>query len=566
MTNERRRTMKNHKLISSLLAAAMASSMISISSIASDNDVVFSYIDDGNEVNITQSELDAAHWDTEKLNGEIPIVFEDFPASIEDYVNEFSELSIYVKYMKSNVDYATLEVTNIFTDDMIFSADITNKEVQIPNLPLGESYQFKITERIDGVEAVYNKLVNTITNTPAMPEYVTNHNTTSEQIVLVGNVADLKASEHDDGNGNIEIDGNAKRFEQVKACELGEHLNKLDNNAVYKLYTRDENDNTYLGYINTNNDINDIYMPTIEVLDWDSANSAQLYSLGGITITASTILNASATNISQYKDYSFDLKDSSNRRYRVYKFEVPDVYDDGSMHFDFILNASGSTTFEVWLKKASNSTPVKRHTHTYSSGKTSANMVFKAFNVQDAEAGDYLYFVVYTSNSSGYGYFSFRPSSDEYNDDVCGSVYEVYSKMPASSVMNMDEVSYYYTTTDYRDVDTFYLNYKDTATKRIKFTLNNQRETSDSQRTKYLETYILTPKDGDLPSIGNPGDVFEVAPNVSKGYKFDASYSNQYFMIVSDVAPSNNGSVNFNSLNDNTIRPCSYSVWSGYRN
>lgn len=557
--------MKFKRSIALMLTGIMASSFISIPAIASDESVVFSYINDnGIETNITQSELDTNHWDPQKLNGEIPIVFKEFPASIEEEVGEFSELNIYVKYMKNDVDYANLVVKNILTNEIVFSADLTNGEVEISKLPIGESYQFTITESISGTETVYNKLVNTMTKPAAMPEYVTDHSTDSEQIVLVGNIEDLKASEHDDGQGNIEIDGNAKRFEQVKACGLGEYIAALNNDSIYKLYTRDESDNTYLGYINTSADIEDIYMPTIEVLDWDSVNSPQAFSLGSTTITASTVLNAASTNISQHKDYSFDLRDSSNRRYQVYKYEVPDVYDDGTMHYDFLLNASASTTLEVWLKKSGSSMPVKRHTETFAGGRGAGNMVFEAFGVADAKKDDYLYFVMYTEKTSCYGYFSFHPSADEYTDDVCGSVYEIYSKMPSTSVLNMDEVSYYYTITDYRDVDTFYLNYTGNAIKRIKFTLNNTRETTN-RRTKYLETYILTPKDGTLPSVGNPGDVYEVAAKSSKSYKFDASYSNQYFMLVSDIASSNSGSINFNILN-NRVAPCSYSIWSGYRN
>ena len=57
--------MKLKKFITLGLAAVMATSAIGINAIAadSDNEIVYSYADENNNIiNITQSDLDAEHW------------------------------------------------------------------------------------------------------------------------------------------------------------------------------------------------------------------------------------------------------------------------------------------------------------------------------------------------------------------------------------------------------------------------------------------------------------------------------------------------------------------------
>lgn len=552
------------KSLVAFLAGIMSISAISISAVAETDSEQYTYVDtNGTDQVITQSELDSDHWDKAKLGSELPIVYETFPASIVHRINEFSECTVDIQYMKSDVDYAELNVVDLSSGSVIFNADISDETVETPVLPIDGEYRFTITESIDNVETEYNKYVKVITESVNMPDYVTDRSTSDDTIVLVGSVDDLKASEIEDEEGNIEIIEGAKRFEQVKASDLDTHFASLPANSVYKIYTRDSSDNTYLGYMNTS-DTSYFYMPTIEVRDWESVITPQPYTLPS-SITASKVKNANATVISQYKDFAFDLRDSDSTYYKVFKFELPELLDSPDSQFDMILNANTTTTIETWLWKSGSSNPVKRNTKTYSNGRTSSELILEALNCEDASTGDYLYFVVYSTATKNYGYFCFRESDFTYNDDVCGSVYEIYDKRPTSSIMSMDETSYYYTTTDYRDVDTFYLDYSGSTSRKIKFTLSNQREKDENKkRTKYLEVYILTPKSGALESIGAPGDIYEAAPGKSVQPIVYPTYSNQYFMSVSDVASNNSGSISFNDINEE-VEPCTYSVWTGFK-
>ena len=430
------------KIIAMGLSVTAAVSAIGLSVYADDpeNEIVYSYIDDnGNEAAITQAELDDGYWDTEKLNGQLPIVYENFPASITNNVGEFSDLTVKVKYMKSGVDYANLSVYDLYNNETVLSSSLMNGVVETPELDLNGAYLFTIVESIDGVEHTYDKTVKTIKDTAEMPDYVTDHSTDSEQIVLVGDVDDLRASEVDDGEGNIEIIAGAKRFDRVMACDLGEYISDMDEDTIYKIYTADDSGNTYLGYMDTSDSDEKIYMPSIEVHSGNILNTPQMTSEGDSNLSPSQITSANYTNISQQKDYSFTVNKSIGNDFKVYRYEIPEINDDGSTHFAFKLNATAATTVEVWYQSASGSTLARKTIDNYGNGTSNQELILAAFNVTNAQMGDYLYFAFYATESNylEYGYFSFMLDEHEYDDDVCGSVYEVYSEKPSTSVLNI---------------------------------------------------------------------------------------------------------------------------------
>ena len=184
------------KSLVALLAGIMSISAISISAVAETDSEQYTYVDtNGTDQVITQSELDSDHWDKAKLGSELPIVYETFPASIVHRINEFSECTVDIQYMKSDVDYAELNVVDLSSGSVIFNADISDETVETPVLPIDGEYRFTITESIDNVETEYNKYVKVITESVNMPDYVTDRSTSDDTIVLVGSVDDLKASE-----------------------------------------------------------------------------------------------------------------------------------------------------------------------------------------------------------------------------------------------------------------------------------------------------------------------------------------------------------------------------------
>lgn len=564
--------MKTTKLISTALAAVMImATMQSSNVIAETNDYVYSAVDaDGTIVGYTQAELDSAHWDTEKLGSENPVVYEEFPAKIWENVSEFSDLSISVKYMKSSVDSANLSVIDLSNNETVFNSSVADGEVETQVLPIGKSYQFKLTETINGETKEYNKIVNTITEEVEMPEYVTNHNTDCETVVLVGDVADLKASIQDNGNGDFEIISGAKRFEQVKACELGAYLETLKENTIYKIYTSDESEAPYLGYMSTysNGEELGIYMPTIELVSWEAANAPQTYSLP-TPVTSAAILAKTATNISQYQDYLFYTKDSTGRYFDVMKFEIPSIVSGSyATQFTLKVNASDAVTIESWIGEAGSTTLTKTRTVTYSTGSRETLCVLDYFGAGELEMGDYIYFVVYFSNISyGKGYLSFIETSDTYTDDVIGSRYQAYENKSGTSLITPANTSYYYTTTDYRDVDSFYINYSGAETRKIRITLNNKRQVSDTARKKYLEVFFLVPDTVyDTPDIYSAGDLFEVDVDEALSYDVYPHSGYECLFSVRDYVTSNTIFKNINVDGEgHSLLPHTYSIWVNFK-
>lgn len=555
--------MKFKKIISAILAATMVTACTYSAVLAEDSNIVYTYVDEnGQTVNITQAELDAEHWNVDALGEELPIVYEDFPARILDEVNQFSELSVYVKYMKDDVDSAQLQIIDMANNSPIFTTSLTSGEVQSPVLPIGKSYQFKITETIDGTQTEYNKFVKTITETAKMPEYVTADSTTSEQTVLVGDVEDLRASEKDNGDGNIEIIPGAKRFDKVAACDLSDYFDTLSDNAIYKIYTKSEDGSTYSGFMSTysNGESLGIYMPTIEVREWADATQPSTMSFDG-NVTPSDMANA--TNISVYKDYGFAANDANDVRFKVFKFEMPPFVVEGfPTLFDLNINANSSVTVDVYTK--SGSVYTKRHSITRTNGKLVMLTTLAGLNLEDAitNTGDVVYFVVYLNSASkGTGYFSFNESSDTYEDDVTGSAYEAYTEKELPALLPLDNKSYFYEITNSRDVDTFYIDYDGTQLETVKVNVNNQIETvTDNKKYLYMEIISAVPQNIGIPAMG-VSDVIEIPRN---GYKTMTLYPDSSCQFLISVSPLLSSDVDYVDLDTYDGYPTAYSVWSNF--
>lgn len=545
--------MKFKKIISAILAATMVTACTYSAVLAEDSNIVYTYVDEnGQTVNITQAELDAEHWNVDALGEELPIVYEDFPARILDEVNQFSELSVYVKYMKDDVDSAQLQIIDMANNSPIFTTSLTSGEVQSPVLPIGKSYQFKITETIDGTQTEYNKFVKTITETAKMPEYVTADSTTSEQTVLVGDVEDLRASEKDNGDGNIEIIPGAKRFDKVAACDLSDYFDTLSDNAIYKIYTKSEDGSTYSGFMSTysNGESLGIYMPTIEVREWADATQPSTMSFDG-NVTTSDFNNA--INISSYRDYAFAANDSKNLRFKIFKFELPELITEGTPPTIFNLNvfASSALTVDVYTKVGSSY--AKRHSITRDNGRLVMETILAGLNVENLTEGDYIYFVVYLKSATkGLGYFTFNESSDTYDDDVTGSVYEAYTEQELPALLPVNGQWYTYTNTDFRDVDAFYVDYSGSQPKGVKMSLNNKLDLGNDKRRLYIEmSSVMTDITG-MPSTGL-SDVIEVMSNYKKDIVLYPNVDCEYVMSVSSVSTYDIDDAVYNRDNVNSI-------------
>lgn len=491
--------MKLKKFITLGLAAVMATSAIGINAIAadSDNEIVYSYADENNNIiNITQSDLDAEHWNKEALGDTAPAIYENFPMNMTGYSNDVAELYLDFEYMKNlkDMDSVHLEITKLSDDSLIYNEDLQQESFYSPQIFAGESYKVTLTETVDGNSKSYSKGVIANESEIDMPEYVTNPDTDDESIIMVGDIEDLKSGKISTGN-SISVDTNVAQYAHIKANEFKEYYANLPSNKVYRIYTISNGD-VYSGYMSTEDDIK-FYDLTIDSCDWDSFYSPTLLSIPSYTTT--DIKNNAVD--ARYTEYCYKLSETSNNsKCKIFKVAMPDSFlnEKNPPVFRVVVKGQSKVTAKIWYS-ADNGTLNSVVSRT--SNNNTNTISYPLESLYNAKKSIYFYVMVYlTDEVSGYVSVSFEDVSG-YGDDVTGSAYEAYNG--ASSYTSMPNTEF--TMTDSWDVDTFYIDYPGTKNCTYKIELRNrslkEQEELESgnfdsiikgSRAKYLVLQTLT--------------------------------------------------------------------------
>ena len=491
--------MKLKKFITLGLAAVMATSAIGINAIAadSDNEIVYSYADENNNIiNITQSDLDAEHWNKEALGDTAPAIYENFPMNMTGYSNDVAELYLDFEYMKNlkDMDSVHLEITKLSDDSLIYNEDLQQESFYSPQIFAGESYKVTLTETVDGNSKSYSKGVTANESEIDMPEYVTNPDTDDEFIIMVGDIEDLKSGKISTGN-SISVDTNVAQYAHIKANEFKEYYSNLPSNKVYRIYTISNGD-VYSGYMSTEDDIK-FYDLTIDSCDWDSFYSPTLLSIPSYTTT--DIKNNAVD--ARYTEYCYKLSETSNNsKCKIFKVAMPDSFlnEKNPPVFRVVVKGQSKVTAKIWYS-ADNGTLNSVVSRT--SNNNTNTISYPLESLYNAKKSIYFYVMVYlTDEVSGYVSVSFEDVSG-YGDDVTGSAYEAYNG--ASSYTSMPNTEF--TMTDSWDVDTFYIDYPGTKNCTYKIELRNrslkEQEELESgnfdsiikgSRAKYLVLQTLT--------------------------------------------------------------------------
>ena len=491
--------MKLKKFITLGLAAVMATSAIGINAIAadSDNEIVYSYADENNNIiNITQSDLDAEHWNKEALGDTAPAIYENFPMNMTGYSNDVAELYLDFEYMKNlkDMDSVHLEITKLSDDSLIYNEDLQQESFYSPQIFAGESYKVTLTETVDGNSKSYSKGVIANESEIDMPEYVTNPDTDDESIIMVGDIEDLKSGKISTGN-SISVDTNVAQYAHIKANEFKEYYSNLPSNKVYRIYTISNGD-VYSGYMSTEDDIK-FYDLTIDSCDWDSFYSPTLLSIPSYTTT--DIKNNAVD--ARYTEYCYKLSETSNNsKCKIFKVAMPDSFlnEKNPPVFRVVVKGQSKVTAKIWYS-ADNGTLNSVVSRT--SNNNTNTISYPLVSLYNAKKSIYFYVMVYlTDEVSGYVSVSFEDVSG-YGDDVTGSAYEAYNG--ASSYTSMPNTEF--TMTDSWDVDTFYIDYPGTKNCTYKIELRNrslkEQEELESgnfdsiikgSRAKYLVLQTLT--------------------------------------------------------------------------
>lgn len=477
----------------------MATSAIGINAIAadSDNEIVYSYADENNNIiNITQSDLDAEHWNKEALGDTAPAIYENFPMNMTGYSNDVAELYLDFEYMKNlkDMDSVHLEITKLSDDSLIYNEDLQQESFYSPQIFAGESYKVTLTETVDGNSKSYSKGVIANESEIDMPEYVTNPDTDDESIIMVGDIEDLKSGKISTGN-SISVDTNVAQYAHIKANEFKEYYSNLPSNKVYRIYTISNGD-VYSGYMSTEDDIK-FYDLTIDSCDWDSFYSPTLLSIPSYTTT--DIKNNAVD--ARYTEYCYKLSETSNNsKCKIFKVAMPDSFlnEKNPPVFRVVVKGQSKVTAKIWYS-ADNGTLNSVVSRT--SNNNTNTISYPLESLYNAKKSIYFYVMVYlTDEVSGYVSVSFEDVSG-YGDDVTGFAYEAYNG--ASSYTSMPNTEF--TMTDSWDVDTFYIDYPGTKNCTYKIELRNrslkEQEELESgnfdsiikgSRAKYLVLQTLT--------------------------------------------------------------------------
>lgn len=473
--------MKVKKFLSMGLAAIMAVSAMSISALAAeqspDDTVIYSYMDEnGNDVNITQSELDEEHWNVDALGKIAPKIYEDFPMKITGFANDVAELSLNCVYMKKidEMDSVKLKITTI-DDETVYDTQLTQGFFYTPSLEVGQQYNIILTETVNGNTREYDKIVLVNKEDADLPEYVTAETTDDESIILVADVDILKKGITKDENGNISIDGTIAKYNKIKAYDFNEYCKNLPKNKTYRIFTN-SNNIQYSGYISTENGV-EIYD-----LGIDMYNPEDLYSPMPLSLPSGITIN----DVKQYseelnlRDAVFQLKEKNNDcKYAAYDVSVPQGYLNSSKtgKFKFTITGTSKICAKIWRDTGNGATLLRTMTST--NNDNSVTMEIDTADYPSIRRIDFYIMIYFSSAVDGYGMINFEPISN-YTDDVTGSIYNAYNGESIYSSLNNTE----YALTDAWDVDAFCIDYWGTADVVYSITIKNRSLAEQAQLEK----------------------------------------------------------------------------------
>ncbi|NDO19816.1 hypothetical protein FMM68_09130 [Lachnospiraceae bacterium MD329] len=459
------------KVVAMAITAVMAVSAISVNALAVDdsNEVVYTYMQDNQEINITQADLDAGHWDKEALGDTAPVIYEDFPMRMTGFVNDFAELSLDIVYLKKieEIESVSLKITDLSNESVIFDNKIIQQSFYSPVLKIDGQYEVKLTEVVDGEASEYTRIVCVNKIIAEMPEYVTNPTNENNGEILIADVEILRTGQTVNEDGQIVIDPSIATYDKVPANEFKNYCNSLSAEKTYRIFATDGN-RQYGGFFSKLNGPA-IYDLTIEVHTWEDINTPVPLTLPNITIDE-VKSNAEDINIG---DGSYRLRDNSKTGgYAAYCVSLPDSYvGENAPNAQFRIKVTGTSqvAMKVW-SSLNNNTPVFKRTITSSNNENSA--VFNIYTSEYKKSAKWLSFYVmiyFPSATDGYGMINIEPVSG-YEDDVTGSIYEAYNG--ASLYRELDNTEFMMR--DAWDIDAFYIDYWGSDYQAYKVELKNR--------------------------------------------------------------------------------------------
>lgn len=448
--------MRKCKLIAGLLAVSMTAGSIGILPVmAEDDPIVYTYTNEAGEtVNITQSELDAEHWDKDLLGENAPTVYHEFPMSIDKFVNDIGEITLDLVYMKklNNFSSVSLSIEDLNTGSLIYSEFINTNSFYSPKLGVG-TYVLTVTEALNEKSVDYKRVVNINKTAADIPDNIISNS--SDQTILIASVDDISQIMNIDDEGEILIDNRVNPYTKVLASELEEYCKHLMSGETYRIYILDNNEQ-YTGFIDGDNDI--IYDYNIIVSDYEALNTPAGLSTPS-SISFSEVQNR-ASDIG-FEEYTFKISDGSTNtsKYRSFMIELTDypianINNYSSFYIKNTIRGDVSLGVYLWLVVDGTTYPISLTAETGSTTRNiSIDLKSNRYGI-NADSDVQLYGAIYFPNATlGYGSVYSRLTTD-FVDDVTGSFYEALQDTTTPSELTEFRE---YNINSGIDVDVFYL-------------------------------------------------------------------------------------------------------------
>ena len=462
--------MKIKKLIAMTLAYIMAASSMGALAADNGNEVVYTYIQDGQEENITQADLDAGHWDKDALGDTAPIIYENFPMSMTGFTNDFAELSLDCVYMKNinEMNSVHLTITNLLDDTIVYDNEITEQSFYSPILEVNGQYEVKLTEAIEDKITDYTKVV-FVNKTPAqMPEFVSNPAQDENAQILIADVDTLRAGQTTGEDGQIIVDTSVAKYNKVCAKDFWNYCNSLSEDKTYRVFASDGN--RQCGGFFSKAHGNEIYDLTIDAYDWED-----IYNIEPLTTPTLTIddVMSEAEEI-RVTDASFRLKDTSKQGgYAAYSVYLPQSLVGSSAkdaQFRISVQGTNKISMKVWSDLKNSVTPQLLRTYTSNNNTNTTYMdVYTEDYKNTAQFISFYVLIYFPSATDGYAMLNVEAISG-YEDDVTGSVYNAYNGDSSYRELNNTE----FTLTDSWDIDAFCIDYWGTTDVEYKVEIKNR--------------------------------------------------------------------------------------------
>ncbi len=483
------------KILAAAMAAVMTVSAIGITALAED-EYVKTYTDENGEtITITQADLDAGHWDKDALGDEIPAVYEDFPAQMNPSVDDYANLSIKVRYMKTltDSDSAVFTLTDLDTGEDVYSEKLGSSCINTGKLPMDKYYLVKITEQFDGQEPVeYSKYIQTQYAPADMPDYVLNPSPDGDETISIMDTAKLDEGTTVDEDGVTHIDTDIASCTNVPESEWQEYKKTLESNKLYNVtvgYGRDSK----IGFISTYDwgEELGIFTPEYNV----SSSDPRIMPIAS-TFDPSNISEGAITGCNEYEMGHEFYSTTNNYTCWRYTINKDGLSIDGNkdLLLEININNADGIYLQIWHKRVGDS-KVNRVKDAIRAG--TGNCCVKTALVnggEDLTTGDTLYFMIYgtTTASRLKGSICIEWIS-WLGDDVVSSAYTQYknnNSIPVAAYTDSktikelkESVARSYIMNDYYDVDTFYLD-------------NNK--TSGDYDLYYTNTGLINLKESDI--------------------------------------------------------------------